>query len=180
MALGTYVPPKTGVAGSFDPRYNADKPLIVVVREFREDFTTRKFPNPKDVVIVDVVDILANTVIVSVIWGAGAVVDRLKDRAPADGADPEKLPVKLVAVKSQSTGNDYASIEPLEGKELELAVAWDAKNPTRIDDERAQRQSEIKEGPAEGQKAAPAEEPAAPADPKLSDSELDAAIAALG
>lgn len=145
MALGTWTPPSSGTAGSFDPRNHADKPLIVVVREFRENFTTRKYPNPKNVIIVDVVDILADTVHVSVIWGSAAIVDRLKDQAPKPGEQPQRLPVVIRHVASASTGRTYTTVDPLEGKALELAAAWDAKYPTRIDDERAARQSEVRE-----------------------------------
>lgn len=145
MALGTFTPPAGGKAGSFDPRNHADKPLIVVVREFRPNFTTRAYPNPKDVIICDIVDILANAVHVSVIWGSAAIVDRLKDQAPKDGAAPERLPVKISHVQSASTGRMYTTVDPLDGKALELAAAWDAKFPSRIDDERAARQDEVRE-----------------------------------
>lgn len=200
MALGTFTPPAraNGKAGSFDPRFNTDKPLIVVVREFRENFTTQRFPNPKDVVIYDVVDLLANTVQISVITGSGAIVDRLKPSVPADGAVPEKLPVVFKLV-SPAGGNPYCTVEPLEGQALQLAIAWDAKNPTRIEDERAAKMAaDAAQAPAVdpvaaalqglGQ-AAPAAAPlqgigqtAAPAAaaPAMSDADLEAAIKALG
>lgn len=140
MALGTYTLKAKGKASSFDPRTNFGKPLIVVPREFRANFTTQRFPNPKDVVIVDVVDLLADTVHVSVIWGGGAMVDAIKEHVPADGAEPTKLPVKISTAQSAS-GNAYYILEPLEGQMLQLAGAWDAKYPTRIDQERAQHEA---------------------------------------
>lgn len=137
MALGTYTLKAKGKASSFDPRVNHGKPLIVVPREFRANFTTQRFPNPKDVVIVDVVDLLADTVHVSVIWGGGAMVDAIKEHVPTDGGEPTKLPVKIGAATAAS-GNQYYVLVPLEGAELQLAGAWDAKYPTRVDQERAQ------------------------------------------
>lgn len=176
MALGTFTPPAGGAkASSFDPRFNANKPLIVVVREFREGFTTQRFPDPKDVVIVDLVDLLADTVVPSVIWGAAAIVDRLKDQA----GNGEKLPV-IINEKISGKGNKYTTIDPLqEGQMLDLAVAWDKKNPTRLADESEAHRAVQ----AEAQNAAPAATPAAApaaAEPKIDDAALAAAIAALG
>lgn len=141
MALGTYTLKAKGKAGRFDPRENGGKPLIVVPREFRANFTTQRFPNPKDVVIVDVVDLLADTVHVSVIWGGGAMVDSLKEHVPTEGQEPTKLPVKIQAASS-AAGNQYYVLVPLEGPALQLAGAWDAKFPNRIDNERAQHEAE--------------------------------------
>lgn len=136
MALGTFTPPPSGgKAGSFDPRYNANKPLIVVPREFRPQFVTQRFPNPKDVVICDVVDVAANVVHVSVIWGAEAIVDHIKRYVPADGTAPDPLPVKIITVTGQK-GNAYGKLVPLEGPELDYVAGWDAAFPGRIDAER--------------------------------------------
>jgi len=136
IALGTFTPPPTGgKAGSFDPRYNANKPLIVVPREFRPQFVTQRFPNPKDVVICDVVDVAANVVHVSVIWGAEAIVDHIKRYVPTDGTAPDPLPVKIVTVTGQK-GNAYGKLVPLEGPELDYVAGWDAAFPGRIDAER--------------------------------------------
>lgn len=141
LALGTYTLKAKGKAASFDPRVNHGKPLIVVPREHRANFTTQRFPNPKDVVIVDVVDLLADTVHVSVIWGGGAMVDAIKEHVPGDGQEPTKLPVKI-SPASSATGNQYYVLEPLEGAALQLAAAWDAKYPTRVDQERAQHEAQ--------------------------------------
>jgi len=137
IALGTFTPPPTGgKAGSFDPRYNANKPLIVVPREFRPQFVTQRFPKPKDVVICDIVDVAANTVHVSVIWGAEAIVDHIKGYVKTDGTPAEPLPVKIITVTGQS-GNAYGKLIPLEGDELSYVAGWDAAFPGRIDAERA-------------------------------------------
>jgi hypothetical protein len=141
MALGTFTLKAKGKASSFDPRVNGGKPLIVIPREFRPNFTTQRFPNPKDVVIVDVVDLLADTVHVSVIWGGGAMVDAIKEHVPAEGQEPTKLPVKIQAASS-AAGNSYYVLAPLEGQMLQLAAAWDAKYPTRVDQERSQHEAE--------------------------------------
>jgi hypothetical protein len=158
MALGTYTLKAKGKAASFDPRVNGNKPLIVVPREFRANFTTQRFPNPKDVVIVDVVDLLTDTVHISVIWGGGAMVDAIKDHVPAEGQEPTKLPVKIGAANAAS-GNQYYVLVPLEGAELQLAGAWDAKYPTRVDQERARHEAEQ----VSGAPAAPAADPMAAA-----------------
>jgi hypothetical protein len=135
--LGTFVPPAgPGKATSFDPRYNTDKPLIVVLREFRENFTTQRFPNPRNVVIVDVVDLMADEVHASVIWGAAAIVDRLKGVNPG-----EPLPV-VIQNRQSAAGNTYTTVEPLDGQGLQFAQAWYAKFPTRIDEVRAAREAE--------------------------------------
>ena len=199
MSLGTYTPPTTGKAGSYDPRLHHGRPLIVVVREFRADFTTRKYPKPKDVVFVDVVDLLTDTVHVNVIWGGGAVVDRLKgelDKTP-EGEPSAPLPVKLIPTQS-ATNTTYYVPEPLDpaGQEYALAVAWDAKYPTRIDDERTAKIAADKAAgvtqPSDNPPAAngqPVQTPmqglgsAAPVAqnaPLSSDADLEAAIARLG
>ena len=148
--LGNFVPPpNAGKAGTFNPKENYNKPLILVIREFRQGFTTRTYPEPKDVVIYDVVDLLANggqgIVIPSVITGSAAMVDRLKAYVPNDGRNgepvthPEPLPVMIVQVVPQGGGRTYYSVEPLEGQALALAVAWDNRfGMARIDHERGQ------------------------------------------
>lgn len=158
MALGTYTLKAKGKAASFDPRVNHGKPLIVVPREFRANFTTQRFPNPKDVVIVDVVDLLADTVHISVIWGGGAMVDAIKEHVPVDGQPPTPLPV-MIQPTSSAAGNSYFVLVPLEGPALQLAAAWDAKYPTRVDQERAQHDA----AQASGATAAPTADPMAAA-----------------
>lgn len=203
MALGTFVAPAAGnfiKADKFDPRVNANKPLIVKVRDFNPEFSTKEFPEKRPVVFVDLVDlspVVAKTgqaeVLVSVIWGSAAMVDRLKGYAGTD----EKLPLTISSVKSQQTNRTYFTVEPLEGVALKLAGAWDDKNPTAMDDLRAQREAEAEaegaqntqdNGPAitglASGKAAPAASApaAAPASATagMSDADLEAAIRDLG
>jgi hypothetical protein len=180
MALGQFIAPQTGAfikGDTFDPRLNHSKPLIVVVREFKPDFVTKQYPKPKDVVIVDLVDLIANDVKVSVIWGAAAVVDRLKGMAGTD----EKLPVKLEKRKSQ-TNSDYFTVVGLEGKELELAVAFDQKRGDAIEKERAERQAEADARFAEqtGGGISAQASPAAVTAAGVGDDDLARAMAALG
>lgn len=141
MALGTYTLKARGKASSFDPRTNHGKPLIVVPREFRQNFTTPRFPTPKDVVIVDVVDLLADTVLISVIWGGGAMVDAIKQHVPAEGQEPTKLPV-MIQPATSANGGTYYVLVPLDGQMLALAQAWDAKYPTRVEQERVNHEAQ--------------------------------------
>lgn len=146
MALGQFTLKAKGKASSFDPRVNIGKPLIVVPREFRANFTTQRFPNPKDVVIVDVVDLSANNwqgqIHISVIWGGGAMVDAIKEHVPTDGTAPTPLPVKIQRVDPNTGGNSYYVLIPLEGQELQLAQLWDQKFPTRVDEARVAHEAE--------------------------------------
>jgi hypothetical protein len=207
MALGTFVPPVSRKAGSFDPRDNAGKPLIVIPREFREGFVSARYKDPKDVVIYDVADLTPllqgeqPVIHVSVITGSGAMVDRLKTSVPADGAEPTKLPVKIEAVTPPGK-NTYYTIEPLdpESNEFKLAVAWESKYPTAIDDKRREHQAEMAaqqgtNGNGGGQSAAPLQgiggnsapaaapapepEPTKPAGGGLDDDALAKALASL-
>lgn len=141
MPLGTFTMRAKGKASSFDPRVNHGKPLIVVPREFRKDFTTPRFPTPKDVVIVDVVDLLSDTVLISVIWGGGAMVDAVKEHVPTEGEQPTKLPV-MIKPATSATGSQYFVLAPLEGQALQVAQMWDAKFPQRIDQERVRHEAE--------------------------------------
>lgn len=136
MALGTFTPPATGGKSStFDPRPqfgNVGKPLIVVPREFKPDFVTPKYPNPKNVVIVDVVDLSPlysggeAVVLPSVIWGAAAVVDYLKPYCLDPNTVNTPLPVKI-ETRVGASGTPYAVLNGLADAELNLAAMWDQK-----------------------------------------------------
>ena len=199
MPLGTFVPKTGNKAGSFKPQDNYDKPLIVVPREFRPDFVTKQYPNPKDVVIYDVADLSpllkgeAVAITTGVITGSKAIVDQLHaamEKAKKDGStDDPKLPVKFVQ-RLNAANVVYYSVEPLdpESKEFQLAVKWEEKNPTAIDAARAEK--EEADARAEVEKVAAtmpgtaadtadtAAAAAAPA-PRMADDDLEKAIAAL-
>lgn len=184
IALGQFIAPPSGLkAGQFDPAQNVGKPVIMVPREHRTDFVTPRFPNPKDVVIYDLVDLTsldpatgeARNLQISVITGAGAMVDRLKNHLPGqpgnDTGAPMALPVKIVAVERPGKAT-YFSIAGLEGQELQLAQLWDTRfGIAYIDAKRAEVQAEqqVANGAAAGNGmpawaangAAPAPAPAA-------------------
>lgn len=217
MALGTFVPPVRATAASYDPRTHFNRPLIVIPREFRADFTTKKFPAPKDVVFADVVDLMEaqgmgsapgtvgqeDGVYISVIWGSGPIVDRLRGSVPTEGGEATKLPVKIVQVTPAGGGNVYYSVEPLEpdSQEMTLAQLWDTKRGHTVDEKRAALEAEAAanapsgngsqgsqgQAPIAGLGQTPTQTPApaaapAPAAPAagVSDDDLAAAIAALG
>lgn len=152
MPLGTFTPPATGVGSSYNPKEKHGRPLIAVPRKFLPNHVSKKYPQPKDKVAVDVVDLLENKVYLSVLWGSGPIVDRLND-AMKKGNTDVPLPVKIREVHPDGGGNVYYTVDPLDGKELELAAAWDAKNPTRIADERAKAEAEANQQQADGQAA---------------------------
>lgn len=151
IALGTFnAPINSGKASSFDPRPqygNVGKPLIVVCREYKENFVTPKFPTPKNVVIVDVVDLSPlyaggeAIVLPSVIWGAGAVVDRIRKECQPG----EAYPMKLITVNGSN--GPYASIvglqtDPADAEMLARAVDWDTRfGIAYVDHCRAQKQA---------------------------------------
>lgn len=198
IALGTFeAPPSQGKAGSFKPQNNVNRPIIAVPREFKTNFVTAQYPDPKDVVIYDVFDLMTGNIEISVITGSGAMVDRLKQYVPGgtknDTAEPKPLPVKIVKVE-RSGKSDYYSIESLEGKELQLAVLWDQKiGISAIEDKRAEVVAEAGAAPANADPSVPAwmntnaaasisaPAAAAPAAAAIETPDaLDAAIAALG
>lgn len=171
MALGTYsAPVNTGKASTFDPRPqfgNVGKPLIVVLREFKAGFVTPKYPNPKDVVICDVVDLSPTyaggeaVVLPSVIWGAAAITDQINKQCQPGVA----YPMKIVTVIGNS-GTPYAKIQglqedPADAEMLQRAVAWDGQfGLAYIDHMAAQKRA----ADAMAAAAAPVA-PAAPAQP---------------
>lgn len=162
MALGTFKAPQAGFipATKFDAAANAGRPLIVIVREYKEDFSTDAYPNPRPVVFVMIAELSGAinggeaTPYVNALLGGQAVADRLKAYAGAqdDDGNPVKLPVKLGKAVSKRTGRAYQTIEPLSGTELDFAEAWDAANPTFLQDERARLQA-IADAEAEQDKA---------------------------
>lgn len=121
-----------------------DKPLVVLVREYRTGIKTKYNSDPArsgykpeggEGVQLDVADLTTDSVFCDVLWMNGAVVDNL---APYVG---QALPIKLVWTASAKGGNAYLTVEALEGAELAKAQAWAQANPNRFDTERAQRQA---------------------------------------
>lgn len=186
MALGTFKASSGNfpAATPFDADANKGHPLIVIVHDFREDFSTKQYPKERPVafvMIADLAPVLQGKPAVlygNAILGGDAVADRLRAYA---GKDEEgnytKLPVKLGTAKSQKTGNNYRTIEPLEGDELKLATIWDEKNPTALTDERDRLQAEA-DAEAEKGGGTAASNGRAP-QPGTDDDALAAAIAGL-
>jgi hypothetical protein len=187
MALGKFVAPQGNFIKStpFNAQAAEGHPLIVIVREFNPEFSTEAYPNKRPVAFVMIADLEpvkaggAAVLYANALLGGDAVADRLKDYAGAEDEDgnPVKLPVKLGQKASKQGGRKYRTIEPLTGAELALAVAWDEKNPTALQDERARLQAEADAEAAknEGNGAAPK----AGTGTKFDDSALEAAIAGL-
>lgn len=198
MALGQFKT-NSGVfvqATPFDAAANQGHPLVVIVRDFREDFSTEAYPNPRPVAFVMIADLQPllsggePVLYGNAILGGDAVADRLRDYAGAldENGEPIKLPVKLGTAKSQKSGRNYRTIEALTGAELALAVKWDEKNPTALQDERARLEAEAAARAEEQEANGGSQTPAAPlsttktAAPKqqaIGDDALAAAMAAL-
>ena len=173
-------------ATKFDAAANVGHPLVVIVHDFKEDFKTEAYPNPRPVAFVMIADLSpllkgGEAILYgNAILGGDAVADRLRDYTGAVNEDGSlvKLQVKLGNAVSNSTKRSYRTIEPLEGAELALAVKWDEKNPTALQDERARLEAEAAaRGEEEGSGNADNKASSAPV---MDDDELAKAIAALG
>lgn len=122
--------------------------LLVRVSELKLNHTTRRFPNPQDKVVVDVIDASTITlgpdgqptppsIYVECLWGAGAVVDGLREYA----GDGNFYPVK-VGTATSGTGNQYVTLEAPEGQDKALAVAAYERFASMVDQRRAQKLAE--------------------------------------
>lgn len=140
MELSGYTAPERPSGDGLPAKEATDKPLIVQVREYRESVTTKFAPEGKPGVQVDVVDVTADTTYIDCLWMNGAIVDALGQHVA------KALPIKLVWTPGKS-GYPYISVAPLEGAELEQAAKWAAANPTRLEDERAERGFSTKQAP---------------------------------
>ena len=136
MTLGTFQPRARVQGDKLNLQQYAGRPLLVRTTEFVPDFSSQAYPNPKPVVFADVVDLISGQVFINVLWGAGAVVDNLKDKAGTE----EVIPVKAGNVNSPKSGRTYTALFPLEGGELDAAVGWYNTNWAVVDQTRAQRQ----------------------------------------
>lgn len=138
MTLGTFQPRARVQGDKLNLQQYAGRPLLVRTTEFVPDFSSQAYPNPKPVVFADVVDLISGQIFINVLWGAGAVVDNLKDKAGTE----EVIPVKAGNVTSPKSGRSYIALFPLEGGELDAAVGWYNTSWAVVDQTRAQRQQQ--------------------------------------
>lgn len=138
MTLGTFQPRARISGDKLNLQQYAARPLLVRTMEFVPDFSSQAYPDPKPVVFADVVDLISGQIFINVLWGAGAVVDNLKDKAGTE----EVIPVKAGNVTSPKSGRQYIALFPLEGGELDAAVGWYNQNWAHVDNTRAQRQAQ--------------------------------------
>lgn len=139
MTLGTFQPKARMSGDKLDLRQYAGRPLLVRTVDFDPAFSSPNYPEPKPVVFVDVVDLISGQIYISALWGAGAVVDNLKDKAGTE----EVVAVKAANVPStKRAGTHYVALFPLEAGELEAATGWYNQNWAIVDQTRAQRQAQ--------------------------------------
>jgi hypothetical protein len=138
MTLGTFQPRARVQGDKLNLQQYAGRPLLVRTTEFVPDFSSQAYPNPKPVVFADVVDLISGQIFINVLWGAGAVVDNLKDKAGTE----EVVPVKAGNVTSTKSGRSYIALFPLESGELDAAVGWYNTSWAVVDQTRAQRQAQ--------------------------------------
>jgi|SRR5882757_9123789 len=145
MALGQYTQrPSKGKTNTFKPQNNANKPLLIVPREFITGFTSEAYKErgEQDVLLYDIVDLstamtptglnlAAATIVPTVITGAGAIVDDLKRFVPGgpenQSADEKMMALKFIPTRGKGP-NEYYICEQLSGPELQLAAAWDSQH----------------------------------------------------
>jgi hypothetical protein len=159
MTLGTFQPRARVQGDKLNLQQYAGRPLLVRTTEFIPDFASQAYPNPKPVIFADVVDLISGQIFINVLWGAGAVVDNLKDKAGTE----EVVPVKPGNVNSPKSGRTYIALFPLEGGELDAAVGWYNTNWAHVDQTRAQRQAQAAAAapaPQAQPQAAPVQTPA--------------------
>jgi hypothetical protein len=152
MTLGTFQPRARVQGDKLNLQQYAGRPLLVRTMEYVPDFASQAYPNPKPVVFADVVDLITGQIFINVLWGAGAVVDNLKDKTGTE----EVVPVKAGNVTSPKSGRSYIALFPLESGELDAAVGWYNANWAHVDATRVQRQAAAAAAvPAAGAPAAP-------------------------
>lgn len=165
MTLGTFQPRARVQGDKLNLQQYAGRPLLVRTTEYVPDFSSQAYPNPKPVVFADVVDLISGQIFINVLWGAGAVVDNLKDKAGTE----EVVPVKAGNITSPKSQRTYIALFPLEGGELDAAVGWYNTSWAVVDQTRAQRQAAAAAA-APAQNAAPQgqfQQPQAPATPPI-------------
>lgn len=157
MTLGTFQPRARVQGDKLNLAQYAGRPLLVRTTEFVPDFSSQAYPQPKPVVFADVVDLISGQIFINVLWGAGAVVDNLKEKAGTE----EVVPVKAGNVTSPKSGRSYIALFPLEGGELDAAVGWYNQSWGYVDQTRAQRQEQAAAAGVPAPNAAPLQNPAA-------------------
>lgn len=134
MTLGQFAPKPKIDSDPIQAKQMANRPMLLRVEQMIPDFTSTKYPEPKNVVIVDIVDLASGQVYIGPLWGAGRVVD---DLTPYAGTD-QLLPVKLI-YKMGGNSREYLVPEALTGQELAYAEQFHAAYPTLLTDHRAAR-----------------------------------------
>lgn len=157
MTLGTFQPRARVQGDKLNLQQYAGRPLLVRTMEYVPDFASQAYPNPKPVVFADVVDLITGQIFINVLWGAGAVVDNLKDKTGTE----EVVPVKAGNVTSPKSGRSYIALFPLESGELDAAVGWYDANWAHVDATRAQRMAAAAAAAPAAGVPAPAAAPAA-------------------
>lgn len=142
--------PKARITGDkMDLRNYYGRPLLVRVNEFVPDFTSQRFPDPKPVVFVDVVDLMSGTIFINALWGGGAVVDNLREYAGTEVVLP------LVANNATSSGgNNYIGLAALDDNTAAMAGQWAQTNWGVVEQTRQQRMAAAQAAapaPAQGQ-----------------------------
>jgi hypothetical protein len=126
--------PKARITGDkMDLRNYYGRPLLVRVNEYVPDFTSQKYPNPKPVVFVDVVDLMSGSIFINALWGGGAVVDNLMEYAGTEVVLP------LVANEAQGATNKYISLAALDDNTAAMAAQWANANWGVVEQTRQQR-----------------------------------------
>lgn len=140
MPIGKFEKQARIQGDKLDVRTIVGRPLLVRVMETVPDFASTAYPEPKEVVFVDVVDLMSGAIYINALWGAAAIVDGLKEQAGQDVL----LPVKVVQRVSGRSGRTYQDLAALEDQELALAHAWAQANEPKIDDARRTREAAAK------------------------------------
>jgi hypothetical protein len=133
MTLQNFTPKARIQGDKMDLRNYYGRPLLVRVNEFVPDFTSPRFPDPKPVVFVDVVDLASGQIFINALWGGGAVVDNLKEHAGTNVVLP------LMAQQAQGSGNAYIALVALDDATAAAAGQWYQQNWGVVEQTRQQR-----------------------------------------
>lgn len=161
MTLGQFVNKPRVESDKVQAKELVNRPLLVLVNEHLRDFTSTAYPDPKDVVTLDVADLSTGRIYIGPLWGAGRVVDSLKPYAGSG----QVMPVKLVEI--QGKARVYLGVEPLAGAELAMAQQWYASYPTAMSDQRAQKEAQAMTAMAAAPAPVPVQGLPAPAAPAV-------------